>query len=326
MPAEKKNTYCPFLWSEAFIDPKGDVFCCCHRKPSVVGNIYEEKLKDIYSNSKMQQLRQKSIDGTLECYEGCTLIDKQKKQKLRKTAAFDYASDLKKLKIEFGELCNINCIMCWQDHKSRTVLDHKKLIENVDIEPFNDVNLQGGEPLAIADVKAYYDYVASKNKNPLIMTNGLLLKDDWVERIVRHSSYIYISLNAATAKTHEVVNKGSKWEVVLRNIKKLTEARDRYKTNLEILGHMTIVLENLKDIALFVENFKSFGVDQIDFGYDKKVPEYLRCNPKLKLLLKKKITKVYEASRNKSSIDFKRLKMLGLIDAGKIHVECASDK
>lgn len=319
MPVENKNTYCPFLWSEVFIDPKGDVFCCCLLKPAVVGNIHEEKLKDIYSNSKMRQLRQKSIDGTLECYEGCAFIDMRKKQKIRKTTVFDYDSDLKKLKIEFGELCNIHCIMCWQDRKSRTVLDHKKVIENVDLGPFNDVCIQGGEPLAIANAKAYFEYVACNNKNPLIMTNGLLINDDWAQKIVLNSSYIYISLNAATAKTHELINKGSKWEVVLGNIKKLKEARDRYKTNLKILGHMTIVLENLKEIALFVENFKSFGVDQIDFGYDRKVPEYLRYNPNLKGLLVNKLTKDYAASRNKSSIDLNGLKKLGLIDVGKMH-------
>lgn len=319
MPAGKKNTFCPFLWSEVFVDPKGDVFCCCHRKPAVVGNIYEEKLTDIYSNSKMQRLRQKSIDGTLDCYEGCAFIDKKMKLRPRKTIAFNYATDLRKLKIEFGELCNINCIMCWQDHKSRVVLDHNKVIENVDLEPFIDVCIQGGEPLAISDAKAYYDYVAKKNKNPLIMTNGLLLKDDWAQKIVLNSSYIYISLNAATAKTHELINKGSKWEVVLGNIKKLNEARDRYKNNLNILGHMTIVLENLKEIAMFIQNFRSFGVDQIDFGYDPKVPGYLRYNPYLKLLLKREITKVCIASRNKASIDLKGLKMLGLIDTGNVH-------
>lgn len=313
MPSGKKETYCPLLWSEVFIDPKGDVYSCCHRKPSVIGNIHREKLEDIYNNLTIRQLRQKSLDGQLECFEHCTLIDKEKKHKAPKKMMVNYYADLKKLKIEFGELCNISCVMCWQDHKSKTVLDHKKLIENVDLKPFKDVNIQGGEPLAIADAKAFYEYVASKNKNPLIMTNGLLINNDWAEKIVLNSSFIHISLNAATAKTHEMVNKGSKWDVVLRNIKRLKEARERYGTAFKIIGHMTIVVENVQEIALFINNFHGFGVDQIDFGYDKKVPGYLRDYPFLKIALKREIYKAYRMCRDPSSVDLKRLKMLELI-------------
>lgn len=314
MSALSKNTYCPYLWSEAFIDPTGDVFCCCHRKPAAVGNIYKDTLKNIYSNDLMRSLRQKSIDGCLGCYKDCTLIDKTVSHRLRTTADFNYAKDLKKLKIEFGELCNIQCVMCWQDHKSRITLDHKKLIENVDLSPFNDIDIQGGEPLAIADAKAYFDYVAGQQKNPLIMTNALLINEEWAKKIVMASPYIYISLNAATAKTHERVNKGSKWDAVLGNIHKLVAARQEHRSSIKILGHMTIILENLKEIPLFIEKFRSFGFDEIDFGFDVKVPEYLRRNPYLKVLLRKKIKKVCEASNDRPLIDTRRLKILGLLE------------
>ena len=115
--ADKKNTYCPLLWSDVYIAPKGDVYSCCHRKPSSIGNINEDKLENIYNNAVIQRLRQESLDGKLECYEQCTIIDKHAKHKAPKTTTVKYA-DLRKLKIEFGELCNISCVMCWQDHKN----------------------------------------------------------------------------------------------------------------------------------------------------------------------------------------------------------------
>lgn len=315
MSSDKKDTYCPSLWGEVFIDPKGDVYSCCHKKPSIIGNICHERLQDIYNNATIGQLRQKSLDGQLECYLQCTLIDKEKeeKRKVPKSKPFNYHTDLKKMKIEFGELCNINCVMCWQDHKSKTVLNYKKLIENVNLEPFDSIDIQGGEPLAIPDAKAFYEYVASQNKRPLLMTNGLLISDDWAEKIVLNSSFIYISLNAATAKTHEIVNRGSKWNVVLTHIKRLKEAKERHRANFKIIGHMTIVAENIHEIASFITNFRELGVDQIDFGYDRKVRGYLRDHPFLKIALKRDIYKAYRMVEDSSSVDLKRLKMLELI-------------
>lgn len=315
MSSSEKETYCPLLWNEVFIDSKGNVYSCCHKKPSVIGNIHEEKLEDIYNNQKIRQLRQKSLDGQLECYLQCTLIDKKKeeKRKVPKSKPFNYHTDLKKMKIEFGELCNINCVMCWQDHKSKTVLNYKKLIENVNLEPFDSIDIQGGEPLAIPNAKAFYEYVASQNKRPLFMTNGLLITDDWAEKIVLHSLFIYISLNAATPKTHEMVNKGSKWSVVMRNIQKLREARERHGTAFEIIGHMTIIAGNIHEIPLFIKNFREFGVDRIDFGYDSKVLGYLAGRPRLKVFLRRRIDKAFNMSGDSSSVDSKRLKMLGLV-------------
>ncbi len=306
------STFCPRLWKDVFIDPKGDVYGCCHRKPVAIGNIYQQKLQDICNSSTIQQLRQKSLDGQLECYEQCSLIDKKAEHQIPDNTAFKYAQ-LKKLKIEFGELCNISCVMCPQDHKSRTVLSFEKLVENVDLGPFESINIQGGEPMAIAAAKKFYEYVVSKNKQPLFMTNGLLINDEWAEKIAMGSAFIYISLNAATAETHEMVNRGSKWDVVLKNIRKLRDARERNGTDLKILGHMTIIVENIHEIPLFIRDFEQFGVDQIDFGYDSKVPGYLSGNPFLRIALKRDIYKALRAVKDLSLVDLKRIRMLGLL-------------
>ena len=306
------STFCPRLWKDVFIDPKGDVYGCCHRKPAPLGNIHREKLEDIYNGPVISELRGKSLRGELECYEHCTLIDKTREvaPKVLPKATFD---GLKKLKIEFGELCNISCVMCPQDHKSRTVLSFEKLVENVDLGPFESINIQGGEPMAIAAAKKFYEYVVSKNKQPLFMTNGLLINDEWAEKIAMGSAFIYISLNAATAETHEMVNRGSKWDVVLKNIRKLRDARERNGTDLKILGHMTIIVENIHEIPLFIRDFEQFGVDQIDFGYDSKVPGYLSGNPFLRIALKRDIYKALRAVKDLSLVDLKRIRMLGLL-------------
>jgi len=186
-------------------------------------------------------------------------------------------------------------------------------MENVDLGPFRSIEIQGGEPLAIPNARAFYEYLASRNKEPFFLTNGLLISDEWAEKIALNSSFIYISLNAATKKTHELVNRGSKWDVVLKNIQKLREARQAHKTGLKISGHMTIVMNNVREIPLFISDFRKFGLDMIDFGYDKNMPEHLRRYPFSKILLKREIYRAVRASKDHSSMDLMALRLLKLV-------------
>jgi MoaA/NifB/PqqE/SkfB family radical SAM enzyme len=111
------------------------------------------------------------------------------------------------------------------------------------------------------------------------LTNGTLIDDKWAIKIAAHSSFIYFSINAATKETHEYINRGSKWELVLDNIRKVGEARKSLSSGLKIVGHMTIVPKNVAEVPLFIRGFRELGFDKINFGYDWKVPFYLKCHP-----------------------------------------------
>jgi MoaA/NifB/PqqE/SkfB family radical SAM enzyme len=248
----------------------------------------------------------------LECFKDCTLLRKEKTAHPKNTIFINY-NDLKRLKILFGEACNINCVMCWQNHKSKEFLNYDKLIANVDIKPFDSIEIQGGEPLFIESAKRFFDYAALKNKKVSFLTNGTLINQEWAEKIAIHSSFLYFSLNAATKKIHESINFGSKWEVVLKNIKKVGEARERYQTPVKIIGHMTIVIENLGDIPLFIKKYREIGFDSIQFGYDMEVQNYLRKHFKIKESLKLKIKETIRQCEEPSAIDGHRLKLLGFL-------------
>lgn len=307
-----KSTYCPFLWDATFIDEKGDVYSCCHNKPEVLGSIYQERLSDICNNGIIRRLRQASLDGRLECYRNCTILDKDEAVQRKTALTIDY-KEQKILKILFGEGCNIRCIMCPQDHRSRLSLDFERMIDNLDISPFESIEIQGGEPLFIPSAKTFFDYVASRNKQISFLTNGMLVDDEWAEKIARHSSFIYFSLNAATRETHELVNKGSRWKRVLLNIQRIREARDKLDTDVRIWGHMTIVHGNLGEIAAFIRSFRQFGFDSIDFGYAAGVLMHLRTHPWRRRKLRREIAAAINECDDPSLILVNRLKLLGVV-------------
>lgn len=313
MTGTDNNTYCAGLWENIFINDYGEVFSCCHSKPEVLGSIYKEHLTDICNGRIVQELRQKSLDGTLKCYHDCRLLDKNKPQQKREGVRIDY-NDLTGLKILFGQACHINCIMCGQEKKIKVVLDYDKLAENVDITPFNNIDIQGGEPLFIEEAKRFFKDVVSKNKKASFLTNGLLINEEWARDIALHSSSLSVSINAATKKTHELVNRGSRWETVLRNVQRVRREREKHGTQLRITGHMTIVVENLKEIHLFLRDFKKLGFDRASFSYDTpSVPEYLEKHPVEAYIIRKRIQLVLKAVTGPPKANLMSLRLLKLV-------------
>lgn len=288
-----------------------NVYSCCHQKPRRMGNICNRKLIDIINNRRMKEYRRRSLNGKLHCFKHCNLLHKRELLNRKSASIIDY-SELKRLKISFGQGCNINCIMCWQNSKSKRNLDYDKIVENIDITPFESIEIQGGEPLFIPSAKKFFDYVTSKGKKVSLLTNGTLINKKWAEKIALHSDFINISLNAATKETHEFINRGSSWESVLNNIQKLRNAREVLKTNLRIYGHMTIIRQNLMEISMFIERFKDFGFDTIEFGVDFRVPFYLKLHPKKKRIIHLNVKEALEKCKDNSLVDTLRLQKLGI--------------
>ncbi len=150
------NTYCPRLWNEFFINSNGNVYSCCHHKPGKLGNIYKEKLSSIYNNELIKSFRKKSLSGKLNCYKKCNLLSKEETAKYIFTGLETDTKNLRRLKIVFGEGCNINCKMCWQNSKSKKMLNFEILKRNIDLQDFELVDLQGGEPLFIKSSLEYF--------------------------------------------------------------------------------------------------------------------------------------------------------------------------
>jgi len=312
------KTYCHFLWDGITIDNKGNVFSCCHIKPVNMGNIYTSKLSELINTPEIINYRKESLNGKLECYKTCNLLNKEIKTEIDENIEIKY-QELKNLHLNFGEKCNISCIMCKHPKSFASnpyILDSKALIENIDISPFIDILLQGGEPLYISECLEYMNFLGKMNKPYIILTNGLLINDKMANKLSLEAKVISISINAATAKTHERVNRGSEFNQILSNIKKLRYYRELNQTDFIINGRMTLTALALKEIPIFLEIFQELGFDKINFGYDKAtVPSFLERNPEKKEDIKKQIRKVLESYNPQmiEKIDLLRLKQLGLI-------------
>jgi sulfatase maturation enzyme AslB (radical SAM superfamily) len=204
--------------------------------------------------------------------------------------------------------------MCNVNHRLKVVLDNETLKKNIDFLRVNDLMLHGGEILAVDSAKELYIWLAEKMKKKVnLITNGLFIDREWAERLIRNSDWIEISVNAASKETHEFINRGSKFEKVIENIKMLIDLKRRYNLNTDVRFHFTIVPENIHEIAQAIEFADRLGCGVITYSF---------CSPQVENLLFKR-ERVREKIRNeliqvlkrnlKIKIQRVQLEFLGLV-------------
>lgn len=177
--------------------------------------------------------------------------------------------------LEPTNLCNHNCIFCFYSNfrdNNKVYLSSVKLFELA--EDFKKLGVQsvslvgGGEPMIHP---AIYDLIRWFHENNILIsitTNGSVCKDSEIDTMIRASTYIRVSLNAASVQTHNIVNapKSSQFERIIDNIEKLRKHRDKIGANMLIGIKNAIFDKNLHEIEEMVALGERLKVDYIMFA------------------------------------------------------------
>lgn len=308
----RKDTYCHFLWDSVYINFNGDVYNCCHGQPGIIGNIYKQDMLTIWKKgAELKLFRKMSLNKCLHCFKNCNLGPAilENESSVSDPVSFKHP---RTVTILYGLLCNLRCSMCPQDHHNNLILDSDFLKKNVNWDQVEDIELQGGEVLAMKDAKNMYLWLTKQmGKKVNLITNGMLIDDEWAEHLVQGSRKIRISVNAAGKKTHELINKGSHYEKVIDNIRKLIHLKHHYNLDVKIQYKFTITPENVREIADAIEVADNLGCDKINYGYDRTVPALLKGDKELRDHLKHSIDRLV-GSNLKIEVERCRLQLLGL--------------
>ncbi len=178
---------------------------------------------------------------------------------------------IEELHIELGYQCNIRCTMCYQ--KDYTIcIDPVVWREKLaGIYPtVKKIIIQGGEPTVIKDTKELIELALSKNPEVKVsfMTNGLAFDSYWQNLFVKHGDFVNFSLNAADKDTHEKINRYSKWDKVIDNLKNTLALRKSTNSPLQVTISFVILPDNIKQLSDYIELGKNLGVDKVRFFFD----------------------------------------------------------
>ena len=141
------------------------------------------------------------------------------------------------LEINLTNVCNHRCIWCTYGylHSNTDTLDKidvKKVLDDAYKMGVKSITWTGGgEPLVHKDFLELIRYAAKYNFKQGLNTNGVLLTDAIIEELAKKFSYVRFSVDSGssecTKKCHQTSEKD--FEKIVKNIKKLCEAKRKYK-------------------------------------------------------------------------------------------------
>ena len=119
----------------------------------------------------------------------------------------------------------------------------------------------GGEPTLHPNFNELCEMILSKNIDLALVSNGLLLNQKRADIIAR-ATWTRISVDAGTPETYSNIRNVPKkeYEIVEKNVRYLTSIPNRQAT---VGIGFVITKENYKEIAQAMQQFKSWGVDNV---------------------------------------------------------------
>ncbi|MBM3233656.1 radical SAM protein [Candidatus Pacearchaeota archaeon] len=174
--------------------------------------------------------------------------------------------------IECSGTCNLRCKHCiFSEYMKRgkgiiKFEDFKKLFDKLDLKSIELINFAGyGEPLINPEIAKIVRYVGTRNKkiNKYLVTNAVLLNKEMSRKLILVGlDEIYISFDGATKKTYEKIRRGSRFELVLENIKDLIKLKKEMSSRKpKIIIYFTLMKDNISELAKMTELVDRLGIE-----------------------------------------------------------------
>ena len=183
--------------------------------------------------------------------------------------------------------CNLHCIMC-EDHSpySTTQSDRlsaglprrrmaiglvrRVLAESVGTPLREIIPSTMGEPLLFRDFDEIVDLCAEYGVKLNLTTNGTFPQRGaraWAERIVPVTSDVKVSWNGSEKETQEKVMLGTRWEIVLENVREFIAVRDEHAAQggnrCRVTFQLTFMEVNYAELPNVVRLAAEMGVDRV---------------------------------------------------------------
>jgi MoaA/NifB/PqqE/SkfB family radical SAM enzyme len=270
---------CHYPWSSIYVSPNGDVRHCCSTNLKKLGNLSEQSLDEIWNGPIYQLVREHVAKGEYAeafCSPTCEGLRNNKGYpwpKLTPGSASMEANEARardnffqgvgrvdhlpsQLKIEFTDVCNFRCVMCFYDFiPPYNKVPEEALDQIRDASKFaSSVTLMGGEVFMNKhDLDFIRDFVPAEGASMGFVTNASYLDDKMVEMLKKFRRIgMQVSIDGTTKDVFEKIRVRGNWEVVDRNIRRaVAKARELapegYEWNLDLA--YVVMKSNLPNLA-----------------------------------------------------------------------------
>ncbi len=181
-----------------------------------------------------------------------------------------------KLQLEITNACNLNCIECYRHSVSNLKIGYMKydnFTKIINQFPYlKGISLFGtGESLLHREFFRMVEYLYNKNIKIFLTTNGTLLTEENIQKLVNYHIHLTISLDALTKNTYNKVSGKTTipYERILNNIKFFRQYKADYKFTITFM----MLNENYEEAVDFIKAMSELGVKKITLGEQQFYPE-----------------------------------------------------
>lgn len=161
----------------------------------------------------------------------------------------------------YTNLCNLECIHCYQDAEHKPLPDELSFEEKIDVVDQmadSDVVLlafSGGEPLMREDFWDVAKHAHDRKLHLTVATNGTLLNEKNINRLAEVGvKYVEVSLDSLNPETHNKFRGAGCWEKTVQGIKNVVRLS---KVRVGIASTITRV--NFHELEKLIEFSKDLG-------------------------------------------------------------------
>lgn len=193
------------------------------------------------------------------------------------------------LDIESTNACNLKCPMCGRNFMKEKIgyiewKLFKKIIDEAVKYHLPSIKLNyRGEPLLHPDLPKMVKYAKEKGILEVqFNTNGLLLNEKKAKELIAVGlDRIIFSFDGATKETYEKIRRGSKYDVVVKNIKNLVKIRNKMGRSRPLVRVQMVKMPlNKKEVEDFIKmwlhivNRVAVSTERNPLGTKKKITHF----------------------------------------------------
>jgi radical SAM protein with 4Fe4S-binding SPASM domain len=178
--------------------------------------------------------------------------------------------------VETTAKCNLYCPMCPRETHPQPKADMADEIFDAFVrdagKAAEHVMLIGlGEPFLDPKIFDRIEYCHQHNISTLLSTNGTLLDEEAVEKLLAGPlEHITLSFDGATKESFEFYRKGARYEKVRDNFVRLARMKAEKGAKLHIVVQMVLMSRNANEVDEFIRFWSAVpGVDQVRIKEDE---------------------------------------------------------
>lgn len=258
---------CEQIFDNIEIRENGEAFFCCEHgiHEIYLGNVHDESFDKIWNSEIAVDIRKNALEGK---YPYCThnicpkITNPEEYFPPKKD---DYKSIMQRgpifVAFYLGEACNAKCIFCRDNIKIETkekTEEYKKIFYSAYYPILKDVKTIQISNTCEIFYSDFFKEIIKKITEEFpqikfrIITNGTLLTEENIKQLNLENkiSELYVSINAATAKTHQKISRINAWKNLTKNLDYIKNIPS-IQNNL----HFTFVVckHNYKEMKNFVK-------------------------------------------------------------------------